>query len=330
MTRWFDSDEGSVRVFRSFKGFLLAGLALLLAGCGMVGHDSGWEEISPNESRLIFGAARPGAASMPDFASRRVYRRWVSENAIWSGEGRADRPAAGLYFGALAVAGKKTSELTFADFFVFYQNGAPYQPQLGPAGATINAFGPLRYQPFLFNGRQCIGFLQADLLERMGSGEDGVPSAIAGYYCAPVGQQMTTSLTEAVLTTIGIKGVYVPSLLPAEDPVPLAVAWGLGNIYAGAAFAGDLAKGGALRFVRQDAKAICEGRLRYQTGSYGNPELLPRGGFSIQCSNGEWAGGNVFSDTPGNGRGMGRSGTGLEVRLLYGAEAEKALKAAGR
>lgn len=330
MTRWFDGDEGSVRTFRSVKGVMLAGLALLLAGCGIMGNDSGWEQISADESRLIFGAARPGAASTPDFASRRVYRRWVSENAIWSGEGRADRPAAGLYFGAFAVTGKKTADLTFADFFVFYQNGAPYQPQLGPAGSTINAFGPLRYRPFLFNGRQCIGFLQTDLLERMGSGEEGVPSALAGYYCAPVGQQMTTFLTEAVLTTVGIKGVYVPSLLPAEDPVPLAVAWGRGNVYAGAAFTGDLAKGGALRFVRQDVKAICEGRLRYQTGSYGNPDLLPQGGFSIQCSNGQWAGGNVVSNRPGNGRGTGRSGTGTEVRMLFGEAAEAAVAQAGR
>lgn len=333
MMRCFDGDNRSVRRLGAFTRGAAAGLALLLAGCGgLSGRDSGWKELSVEDSRLIFGAARPGSASAPDFASQRVYGGWVSENAIWAGEGRADRPTAGLYFGALAVAGKETVDLTFVDFFVFYKDGAPIKPALGPAGSTLNAFGPLRYRPFRFAGRQCVGFLQADLLERMGGGSRGrgAPSALAGYYCAPVGQVLTASLVEAVLTTVGIKGVYAPSLLPAQDPVPLAIKWGEKSIYTGAAFTGELRKGGALRFVREDAKAVCEGRLRYQTGSYDNPDRLPQGGFSIQCSNGEWAGGNVISDRPGKGRGVGRSGTGTAVRMLFGEGAEAAAAAERR
>jgi len=99
---------------------------------------------------------------------------------------------------------------------------------------------------------------------------------------------------------------------------PLALSWdGVAQLASGTMRFADSNSGKGPIEVSISNSSTCKGEWQYVAGAY-NTQDLPRGTWTLRCSDGVSANGFYRSISPGKGNGSGQDSRGRAIKLTYG------------
>ena len=327
-----------------------AAIAVLMAAAAWTDSsdaaDTKYNPIGEEAAKIVFFA--PGVASL----SVQRYERTLRNGTIKQEFAQWQRLGYGYTTGVFLTeliggyhSNVKQELLELTRSWKFWKNR---EIDVLASGSTGNRLDRVEYKIATSGSLSCVIFLtyfgDATTHDRQSFGT----AFVSGYHCMPDVKPLSKADAERIVKLLGVKGHGVPDKprdwdaqeakaakpprpstgaaatdRPQQDSeaslrsVPLAARWeGRYELAAGQLFYDPQGPTGRIQLRLPDG-ADCNGTWRWSSGKYGTSEL-PKGVWSVACSDGSTASGNYVSDKPGSGTGEGQDGQGRKIKLTYG------------